>query len=140
VAPKTFLTRLLRSLGVIRITALKPIPLLFKSAEDFTRLTHVTLARRPQALKILLPSAPPTLLLRILRAQAIYTAGVSATHFSNRKPDCYSDCGHRRPDQRFRCILLRKFNPSLTRPTSSGAPFDCTSRRCTTFTSCSSAC
>jgi hypothetical protein len=82
-----FLTLLLRSWGVIPMTVLKPIPLLFKSAEDFTRLTHVTSARRPQALRILLPSAPPTLLLRILRAQAIYTAGASATHFSNRKQD-----------------------------------------------------
>ncbi len=78
-----FLTQLLRSSGVIPMTALKPIHLLFKSAEDFTRLIHVTLALRP--LEILLYSALPTLLLRILRAQAFYTAGALATHFSNRK-------------------------------------------------------
>jgi hypothetical protein len=70
------------------MTAQKPIRLLFKLAEDFTQLTHVTLAHRPLALKIILPSAPLTLLLRILRAQAFYTAGALATHFSNRKQDC----------------------------------------------------
>ncbi|KAH9994610.1 hypothetical protein BJV77DRAFT_289734 [Russula vinacea] len=37
------------------MTVQKPIRLLFKSAEDFTLLTHVTLAHRPLAL---LPNAP----------------------------------------------------------------------------------
>ena len=80
-----FSMRLLCSLEVIPMTVLNPIYLLFKSAEDFTLLTHGTLAQRARALKIQLPSAPPTSLLRILQAQAFYTAGVLANHFSNRK-------------------------------------------------------
>lgn len=137
-AQKMFLTRLPCSLGEIPMIALKPIRLLFKSAEDFTQLTHVILVRRPQASKILLPNAPPTLLLRTLRAQAFYTAGVLANHFSNRKQDFRFDCSHQHPDQCFRCILLRKFNTSFARPTSSWAPFNSTPRRCATPTSCSS--
>ena len=131
-------TQLLSYLGVIPTIARKPIHLLFKLAEACTPSTHVTLAHRNT--KILRPSALPTSLLRILRAQASYTVGVLGTHFLNRKQDSRSVCIYLHLGQCFCRVLLRQFDPPLTRPTSRGAPVDGPFRRCPTPTSCSSTC